>query len=242
MRSFQFAVRSFVVFFAITSIGAVDIQASPNQAPTAVAGPDQTVGCAGPTTPNIVLNGSGSSDPEGQTLSYEWKDSSGTILSTAAVVSLTRKIGAYTFTLKVVDTQGASSTDSVTVTVQAECAGTTVTVDQPVSVDFNTNPPTCSDGSTLDLCQYFTYHNPANEPVSQWKATFDLGPKQLVVLTGVTIQATKVPATGDFRQTPGIEIRSKCHVTVQTGAVISLASANGNSGNIQLQADGGLVL
>lgn len=214
----------------------------PNQPPVANAGADQTVGCAGPSHPNVVLNAGSSSDPEAQALTYEWRDGTGTVVATAVTVALTRKVGSYTFTLKVTDSEGAWSTDSVTVIVQAECDGTTVTVDEAVSVDFNTTVPTCSDGTTSDLCQYFSYDKSGGSSPSQWKAIFDLGAKQLVVLNGATVQTNRVPASGDFRETPGLEIRSKCNITVQAGGVVSLAPANADAGNIHIQADGGLTV
>src|SRR5262249_46194546 len=44
-----------------------------NRPPTANAGTDQTVECAGATT-QVTLNGSGSSDLDGDTLTYSWSE------------------------------------------------------------------------------------------------------------------------------------------------------------------------
>ncbi|MDD9864582.1 MAG: hypothetical protein OXU54_08420, partial [Gammaproteobacteria bacterium] len=48
----------------------------PNLPPVAEAGPDQTVNEA--TTPQVMLDGRGSSDPEGERLAYCWTQTSGT--------------------------------------------------------------------------------------------------------------------------------------------------------------------
>src|SRR2546422_186641 len=44
-----------------------------NAPPTADAGSDQTLGCAGATT-QVTLNGSASSDANGDSLTYSWKE------------------------------------------------------------------------------------------------------------------------------------------------------------------------
>jgi hypothetical protein len=89
-----------------------------NKAPVVNAGPDQTI-----TLPaSVTLDGSGSSDPEGQPLSYTWSFASnppgGTPLPIASVVSpvvsLTNGPGTYVFNLTVSDGD-KSSTDQVTV-------------------------------------------------------------------------------------------------------------------------------
>ncbi|MDD9853287.1 MAG: hypothetical protein OXU78_04960, partial [Deltaproteobacteria bacterium] len=49
---------------------------APDQPPVARAGPDQTVDEA--TTPQVMLDGRGSSDPEGERLAYCWTQTSGT--------------------------------------------------------------------------------------------------------------------------------------------------------------------
>src|SRR5207249_6505881 len=95
-----------------------------NQAPTADAGMDQTVtvphdGNPATNTASFSLNGSGSSDPDGDTLSYAWKLDGADIGSTA-VLEQNRPAGSYNFTLTVSDPAAASQTDGVTVTVEPE--------------------------------------------------------------------------------------------------------------------------
>jgi hypothetical protein len=131
--------------------------APPNDASAADAGPDQAVGATGATTP-VTLDGSASSDPDGDALSYEWKDGDGNVVGSAATVNLSLPLGTHAFTLTVEDPSGASSSDSVTVVVQDTTApainlftpaqGASYTLGQVVLADYD-----CSDGgSGLATC------------------------------------------------------------------------------------------
>jgi hypothetical protein len=104
------------------------VTAPANTAPTANAGPDQTVASA---TASAALDGTGSSDPDaGQTLTYAWTAPAGVTLSDATAASPTYTAptlaaGAanrtLTFSLIVTDSLGLASTaDTVTVTVTAD--------------------------------------------------------------------------------------------------------------------------
>ncbi len=95
----------------------VTVQRVGNQAPTANAGPDQTVNlAAGQTSINVTLNGSGSSDPDGNIATYNWTGTPDPANTASPTVTLTA--GKYTFTLVVTDNNGASSAaDTVVITV-----------------------------------------------------------------------------------------------------------------------------
>jgi len=82
-------------------------------APTANAGPDQTAEC-----PNVALNGSASTDPNGTNdiVSYQWFLGQ-TKIADGEKPSCTLPVGTHIVTLKVTDKMGASDTDDVTVTV-----------------------------------------------------------------------------------------------------------------------------
>jgi chitodextrinase len=117
-------------------------QPPPNIPPIAEAGPDQTI-----TAPanSVILNGSASYDPDGTIVSYSWVLVSGlgsVIISNsnqviAGVSGLTP--GSYTFQLTVTDNSGATSNDSVTVTVNpanqspVAIAGSDTTIYLPAS-------------------------------------------------------------------------------------------------------------
>jgi hypothetical protein len=95
---------------------------TPNQAPVANAGANQTITLP---TSTATLNGSASSDPDGTIASYQWSQVSGpsaSVLSSASTATITVSNlvqGTYTYQLKVTDNAGAGSTASVTVTVNA---------------------------------------------------------------------------------------------------------------------------
>jgi probable HAF family extracellular repeat protein len=92
----------------------------PNLPPKAEAGPDQEVECAGPEGTVVPLDGSGSSDPDGDPLTYTWTGPFGTVNEPRPTVTL--PVGVYIIQLTVSDGKGGSSRDSVTITVQDETA------------------------------------------------------------------------------------------------------------------------
>ncbi len=86
-----------------------------NHPPVAHAGRDQSLVCNGLAR----LDGSGSSDPDGDALSFEWF--SGTVsLSTQAVFDVHLPLGSHTLTLRVSDADGLSAEDTVTLIVSAD--------------------------------------------------------------------------------------------------------------------------
>ena len=97
-----------VVNVAVTSV---------NDLPAANAGPDQSVDDSDHNGSHAVtLNGSASQDPDGQIVSYQWKEGP-TLLGSAAVVACTLATGVHNIVLTVTDNEGGASTDTVIVTV-----------------------------------------------------------------------------------------------------------------------------
>ena len=84
--------------------------------PTADAGADQTVECAGATTA-VNLDGSASTAGSGSINSYSWAEGA-TPLGTGAMLTVNLPTGTHTITLTVTDTGGGSDTDDVVITVQ----------------------------------------------------------------------------------------------------------------------------
>jgi hypothetical protein len=99
-----------------------------NQPPVANAGADQTLQCAGPNGTPVTLNGTLSSDPQGQTLSFLWTDdANNSVVGKAAIVQLTVGMGTHTYTLTVTDTGGLSAQTKTRVAV-VDTASPTLTV------------------------------------------------------------------------------------------------------------------
>jgi len=86
-----------------------------NTPPTAAAGDDQTVAAGANCVATVTLNGTGSSDPDGDPLTYAWSGPFGTAAGATPSVSLPP--GTHTITLSVSDGRGGSSSDTVVVTV-----------------------------------------------------------------------------------------------------------------------------
>ena len=86
-----------------------------NNAPIADAGSDQTVETV-LTTHVVTLNASGSSDDDGNLLSYSWSED-GSEIATGVMPALTLSAGTHTITLTAFDGE-LSSTDDVIVTIE----------------------------------------------------------------------------------------------------------------------------
>jgi glucose/arabinose dehydrogenase len=102
-----------------------------NNPPTAVMSANPT---SGPAPLTVSFSGSGSSDPDpGTTLTYAWDlDDDGAFDdATGPTASWTYQNGVYTPALRVTDNQGASDTDSVTIT--AGNTPPTATISSPAS-------------------------------------------------------------------------------------------------------------
>ena len=102
-----------------TNSSTVTIEVIANQPPTANAGPDQTsvMGAV------VSFDGSGSSDPDGNILSYEWDFDASNGIQVDAIGATAGNsyatAGSYTVTLTVTDNGEATATDTILVQVDA---------------------------------------------------------------------------------------------------------------------------
>lgn len=96
-----------------------------NQAPTANAGADLTGECSLPAGTPVTLDGSGSSDPDGDMLTYRWTgpfpEGGGVVYGISPTVTL--PLGASTITLVVNDGSLDSAPDTLVVTVTVRPEG-----------------------------------------------------------------------------------------------------------------------
>lgn len=92
-----------------------------NRPPVANAGADQSVLIGGSGTASVTLNGTGSSDPDGDALTYTWKEGA-TTLATGATPTVALPFGLHTLTLTVSDGQYSDS-DTVVIDVGVDTAG-----------------------------------------------------------------------------------------------------------------------
>jgi hypothetical protein len=86
-----------------------------NHAPTADAGPDQTVSADAECRATVRLDGAQSSDPDGDSLSYTWSGSFGSATGPSPLLVL--GTGTHVITLAITDGNGGTSFDLVQVTV-----------------------------------------------------------------------------------------------------------------------------
>ncbi|WP_346882329.1 PKD domain-containing protein [uncultured Algibacter sp.] len=110
----------------------VPCSGNPNNKPIANAGPDTTITLP---TNTVVLNGSLSSDSDGNIVSYFWELISGDVVNIVNPNSVSTDIsglqeGTYIFQLTVTDNDGDTTPDRVTVTVNSSSTPDTCTVPQ----------------------------------------------------------------------------------------------------------------
>lgn len=106
-----------VICGSVTSLSPFAVVQRLNSPPSANAGPDQTISCTVAQGAPITLDGSGSDDPDDDSLSFEWRDENNQVVGTTEVVNLTAAVGEHTYTLTVNDGRGFTASDSVNVTV-----------------------------------------------------------------------------------------------------------------------------
>ncbi len=131
-----------------------------NQIPITEAGPDQTVS----ETQTVNLDGSKSSDPDGDKLSYNWKQTEGDVkiiidssdgVAASFVAPVTEKEKQVKIELTVDDSKGGKSSDTVNITIKkanqepVSDAGSDQTADANTEVKLDGSKSTDPDGDNL---------------------------------------------------------------------------------------------
>jgi len=165
-----------------------------NHAPVANAGGRQVVECADANRTPFTLDGSGSTDPDGDPLTYTWKDWGGNVIGTGPTVAVTCPgLGAHGFYLVVDDGRGGTSTAIADIWITDTTAPVITQLTPSVSVlDPPNNKMTrvtlaiaatdaCLPGYTSCRITSVT----ANEPVEP-------GDIEIVGTNGVDLRATRM--------------------------------------------------
>ena len=94
----------------------VVLQRVDNRLPIVNAGPDQVVECTSPSGANVLLNGSASSDPDGDPLTYVWSGPFGTATGSTPTVAM--PLGQQTIDLTLSDGKGGTAFANMRAVVQ----------------------------------------------------------------------------------------------------------------------------
>jgi probable HAF family extracellular repeat protein len=174
----------------------VGLQPTANRPPLADAGPDQIVSAGADCLATVTLNGTGSSDPDGDALAYMWIGPFGTAIGATPAVSL--PLGTHTITLTVGDGKGETASDTVVVQVK-DTTPPVLTAPAPITKEATgaltpaTVPfPAFTDCSVVDV----TSDAPALFPLGTTTVTFtatDAWGNRTTAATTVTITDTTPP-------------------------------------------------
>ena len=212
--------------FGASSTGTVAVTVSPNQLPVADAGADQGPIDAGQT---VTLDGTGSSDPDGDPLTYSWVQLSGpaVTLSNASDAQPTfvapNANATATFELTVSDGQ---STSTDTVAVELRAVGTITIVQQlpgaATQVSFTSNLPALS--TSVTTANGVAQISAQSVPIGAYTVTAGDLSASGVALTDISCSDTD--SAGDVTsRTATIQLAAGEDVTCTFSAVNSRAAA-----------------
>ena len=192
-----------------------------NEAPTADAGDDQTVN----ESAAVTLNGEDSTDPDGSVAGYAWTQTGGPDVTLADASTATPEFTApevdadetLTFELTVTDDDGATDTDTVSVTVQD--------TDEPPAADMETSLSLSPESGQTSVGGTTTYElvvDDAEGGVGAYSATVSLDDASIASIDDVELygspagQTTNVDIADDGSS---VDIDAALMNTSNTGSV-----------------------
>jgi Tol biopolymer transport system component len=183
-----------VVFTRGNDIWSVDLQGHEtqlthiltiNHSPIANAGPDRTLECTGPGPTEVKFDGSGSSDPDNDPLTYTWIGPLGPASGPTPTLAL--PLGTETVVLTVTDDKGGDAADEAVITVsdtQPPVISSAVATPAVLSPPNHKMLPVRVNIAAFDVCSEttdckiasVTSNEPVNEEgdsktVSDWQIT-----------------------------------------------------------------------
>jgi hypothetical protein len=128
----------------LTGFDEATVKVSSNSSPVANAGPDQTFACLAPgQTQSVLLDGSASSDPDGDPLSFSWVNG-GQFLASGSTAAVTLGIAVHHITLTVADGKGGTGSDHMHIDIRQDTDAPTL------SLNPGTSTLECGPGSYAD--------------------------------------------------------------------------------------------
>jgi hypothetical protein len=178
----------------------VDVDLPANQPPVADAGTDQSVSVEEDCMARVSLDGTLSSDPDGDELFYAWSILEESIAS-GPEPEVTLPRGTHLITLTVHDGKGQTASDEVTVTVADTTAPVFSNVPPPIVVEqtlLDGTPVTVPMPTVTDNCEVESLESdaPAVFPLGTTTVTFtatDTSGNEATATTTVTVQDTTPP-------------------------------------------------
>jgi hypothetical protein len=140
----------------------------------------------------VALDGSGSSDPDGTIVSYEWFEGA-TLLASGVSPSAALPVGVHPLRLVVTDDDGLTAEDEVVVTVLAPTATPTPT---PTSTPTPTPTPTVGSGLRG---QYYNNSDFTNLVLVRLDPTINFNWSQAAPATGVDVDTFSIRWTGEIQ-------------------------------------------
>ncbi len=211
-----------------TESASAQITVLQNLPPVANAGPDQLVEQTSPTGANVTLNGSASSDPNNDTLTYNWTWANNS--ATGKIVTVPFPPGNTTVTLLVSDGQ-LNATDTVNIVVR-DTIPPVVTISPNITVDAGT--PVTLNGTATDAISTrfnFTWSESGTILKTQTNATNTtltntFSPGTHTVVLNATDQAGNMGSANTtvkvVDNVPPVVSISPKNVTAEAGTVVSL--------------------